>query len=124
MTFGIKDLIQKIYYLRSQNIEFLYRIYFKASSFNGKYVININFGISQEDQYNEYFFQIKYPSRLNTIDNGEELIGNVLWLKEEFLNPTTATNAILYYIHGINNLKDKIYKELVSISDQLKPDNI
>ena len=121
MSCGIKNLIQKIYDFRSQNLQFLYCIYFRSTVFNDLYVINIKFTISEENEENEFYFQIKYPSRLNIIDNGEELIENVIWLKEESLNPTIATNAILYHITGINNLRENIYNELVSISDQLKP---
>jgi hypothetical protein len=124
MSCEIKDLIQKIYYLQNENIPHIFNLYFSGKRINNLTNIVIIVAIIDDICHDEYTINIKYPSRLNIINNGEELIDDVLWFKEEYLNPTIVTNSLLYHIPGINRLEKLIYNKLVIVSDSLKFNSI
>ena len=53
MVFGIKELIQKIYFLRSQNLQFIYSIYLRGIYINNISIIDIKIIISEENNEND-----------------------------------------------------------------------
>ena len=119
-----KLLIQKLYDLNRNDVSYNYQIYMTGQKINGITTIILANIINIDDRQYPYYINIKYPSRFNTIDNGSECIEDTIWLKEEYLNPTIATDILLYHIYNIDYLKKNIYNCFVKISDILKNNDI
>lgn len=119
----LKRLKMQVATLIRNRQEFTSNIDMRGSKINGLTTIVIEIKIYTD--FTSYYFEIymKTPSRLNTIDNGAECINDTIWLKEEYINPSIATDIFLYHTGDIlEYMKPSIYRCFAELSDQSKYD--